>query len=67
MKYEHIVIDGERWDIVDEFSDKSDAIEAKAGWKIHLREVRKRPNVVVKIESRRNDFGETEWLLVARG
>lgn len=67
MNYEHVVIDGERWDILDEFRGKSDAIEAKDGWKQHLREVRNRPNAIVKIESRRDLNGNLEWLLVARG
>jgi hypothetical protein len=67
MQREHIVIDGERWDIMDEVLDKSDAIVSRDDYKYHLHNVMGRPNAVLKIDSRKDGNGVTMWMVLARG
>jgi len=57
-------VDGDRWMVLDEYLDKSDAIVARDDWKRHLRV--DKPNTIVKIEPTVDGNGVTLWQILAR-
>jgi hypothetical protein len=62
MKY--TTIDGVRWMVLDVYTDKSEAIEARDDWKRHLRI--QKPNALVKIEETKDGNGLRIWEIIAR-
>jgi hypothetical protein len=62
MKY--TTIDGVRWMVLDIYTDKSEAIEARDDWKHHLRT--QKPNAIVRIAETKDGNGLKIWEVLAR-
>ena len=59
------IIDKKRYQILDQYVKKSDAIVARDGWKTHLNEHSKQ-HIIIKIEPHTEPNGNVIWEILAR-